>query len=59
MSNAKDLIELAGKQGYLTEEQIKAHLPEEITKPEQIKAITQMIKGMEIKVKQANSETDV
>lgn len=46
----KDLIKLAGEQGYLTYEDINEMLPEKIIQPEELESCFQLFRGMEIEI---------
>ena len=49
-SNLKALIAKGREQGYLTYAEVNDHLPEDISDPDQVEDIIQMINDMGIKV---------
>lgn len=56
-SNIKHLITLGKEQGYLTQAELKEHLPTSIFKPEEIEIIITMINEMNIRVLEAAPDT--
>ena len=57
-SRIKDLIALGREQGYLTYAEVNDHLPEEISEPDQVEDIIQMINDMGIHVFESTPDAD-
>ncbi len=57
-SNLKALIAKGREQGYLTYAEVNDHLPEQISDPDQVEDIIQMINDMGIKVYEAAPDSD-
>ena len=57
-SRIKDLIALGREQGYLTYAEVNDHLPEEISEPDQVEDIIQMINDMGIRVFETTPDAD-
>ena len=57
-SRIKELIALGREQGYLTYAEVNDHLPEEISDPDQVEDIIQMINDMGIKVFETTPDAD-
>ena len=57
-SNLKSLIAKGREQGYLTYAEVNDHLPEQISDPDQVEDIIQMINDMGIKVYEAAPDAD-
>jgi len=57
-SRLKSLIAKGKEQGYLTYAQVNDHLPEDISDPDQVEDIIQMINDMGIKVFEQAPDAD-
>ena len=57
-SRIKDLIARGKEQGYLTYAEVNDHLPEDISEPDQVEDIIQMINDMGIQVFETAPDTD-
>ena len=57
-SRLKDLIAKGKEQGYLTYAEVNDHLPEDISDPDQVEDIIQMINDMGIQVFEAAPDAD-
>ena len=57
-SRLKDLIAKGKEQGYLTYAEVNDHLPQDISDPDQVEDIIQMINDMGIQVFEAAPDTD-
>ncbi len=57
-SRLKDLIATGKEQGYLTYAEVNDHLPEDISDPDQVEDIIQMINDMGIQVFEVAPDTD-
>ena len=57
-SRLKDLIAKGKEQGYLTYSEVNDHLPEDISDPDQVEDIIQMINDMGIQVFEAAPDAD-
>ncbi len=57
-SRIKDLINRGREQGYLTYDEVNDHLPEDISDPDQVEDIIQMINDMGIRVYETAPDAD-
>jgi RNA polymerase primary sigma factor len=57
-SRIKDLINRGREQGYLTYDEVNDHLPEDISDPEQVEEVIQMINDMGIRVYEVAPDAD-
>ena len=57
-SRLKDLIAKGKEQGYLTYAEVNDHLPEDISDPDQVEDIIQMINDMGIQVFESAPDAD-
>ena len=57
-SRIKELISRGKEQGYLTYSEVNDHLPEDISDPDQVEDIIQMINDMGIKVFETAPDAD-
>ena len=57
-SRLKDLIAKGKEQGYLTYSEVNDHLPEDISDPDQVEDIIQMINDMGIQVFEVAPDAD-
>ncbi len=57
-SRIKDLINRGREQGYLTYDDVNDHLPEDISDPDQVEDIIQMINDMGIRVYETAPDAD-
>ena len=57
-SRIKELIALGKEQGYLTYTEVNDHLPQDISDPDQVEDIIQMINDMGIKVFEKAPDAD-
>ena len=57
-SRIKELITRGKEQGYLTYAEVNDHLPEDISDPDQVEDIIQMINDMGIKVFETAPDAD-
>ena len=57
-SRIKDLINRGREQGYLTYDEVNDHLPDDISDPDQVEDIIQMINDMGIRVYEVAPDAD-
>ena len=57
-SRIKDLINRGREQGYLTYDEVKDHLPEDISDADQVEDIIQMLNDMGIRVYEVAPDAD-
>jgi RNA polymerase, sigma 70 subunit, RpoD len=57
-SRIKDLINKGREQGYLTYDEVNDHLPDDISDPDQVEDIIQMINDMGIRVYEVAPDAD-